>query len=116
MSDTPAAPENLRSPHQVRILRAVGRMPYGGIVHVPPYPLVGVHRLPAPDLEWVAAYLEALGDVLRGVADRNTAQEAELRALKADLAGARRLLERMFPGLAVLNEATETVASVADPA
>lgn len=89
---TETLPEETRS----RILRAIGRMPYGGIVHGPPIPQID-HR-PVPDLEFVAGYLEALRSTLEQVAAASTKRDARLSHLEGLLLAGRTLMAELIPG------------------
>lgn len=75
-----------------RLARVYGRMPYGGIVHAPKFAEVtpggGLGLL---NLDRLAAYLEALAEVLDGVAQENTEKADRLRDLEHDVAAVRRL-------------------------
>jgi hypothetical protein len=65
---------------EVRIIRAVASMPYGGCLpHIQKTNLIGDEPL---SLENVATYLEAMQQMLAGVAKRNTQMETELQVLQ----------------------------------
>lgn len=77
----------------LRLVRARGRMPYGGIVHVPDFVDLR-HGAPSAllDPHLLGAYLEALADVLARVADENEEKADRLRNLEHDVAAFRRLI------------------------
>ena len=75
-----------------RLLRAVGAMPYGGIVHAPRFVELGAPgEVDLLDPHSLAAYLEALGAVLARVAEENEEKAGRLRELESDVAAVRRL-------------------------
>lgn len=80
-----------------RLSRAVGAMPYGAAVHAPKWVtiergLAGGFGSATLDAAGLAAYLEALAEVLGKLADDVEADRAELYAFRRDVAGLRRLL------------------------
>jgi hypothetical protein len=80
---------------ETRIRVAISQMPYGGLQAISSVAgKVGIRDgSPGPvDLEDVGAYLEALSKTLGRIAAEQRADAAELRQLKNDVAGMRRLL------------------------
>lgn len=79
---------------EVRIRRAMGAMPYGGLVQAHRAPdRVGFRDgMPAPmELDDIAGYLEALVETIKGVATMHDAKERRLNELEHDIAAVRRI-------------------------
>jgi len=86
----PLTPDELTD--DARIRRAIGAMPYGGIVHkTPPY----VRGQPIT-LWQVAEYLESLKSVLTEVAEQNQREHREITQIRSEIHGAASLLKRLI--------------------
>lgn len=87
-------PRYQHTPEESRIRAALSTMPFGGLEDVSRYALrVGFRDgTPAPiDLDDVAAYLEALAELLGGIASKNADRKQRLEQLEADVAAVRRV-------------------------
>ena len=73
-----------------RIRSAASRMPYGGMVHC--YGLGFGHLAEPVTMELIADYMEKLRDVLEDASKSARTTRVELRQMKQDLAGFRRLI------------------------
>lgn len=71
---------------EVRVLRAISSMPYGGMVTTRGETRVGWEVGGNPcevTLEQLATYLESLKSVLEGVAEKSRREDTELRELRS---------------------------------